>query len=154
MSNVIKKLPRPTEEVINEFRSVISEYCSYDSLSDEANFYLNKADELENSYDWSNIEFTDPITGKKGLKSLNGELVVSAQYDAFPRPCSHIVNPWEPIIAVLDGKYGMLSGKGDEEICVPFEYDYISFDPDKFEYIGRKDDYDEILNVNDDGCYL
>lgn len=153
MSNEVKKLPRPTEEVINEYEYVKSQFCGFDSsLSDEANAYLNRAGELENSYDWSNIEFTDPATGKKGLKSLLDDLVVSAQYDAFPSPCSHILNPWEPIIAVFDGKYGMLSGKGDEEICVPFEYDYISFDPNKYEYIGRKDDYEEIIHVNDDDC--
>ena len=26
---------------------------------------------LENCYDWSTVEFTDPATGKKGLKSIS-----------------------------------------------------------------------------------
>ena len=158
MSNEVKKLPRPTADVISEYESVVSIYSSFDpSWSDEANIYLNKAAELEDNYDWSNIEFTDPATGKKGLKSIRGEMVVSAQYDSFPSPCSYILNRWEPIIAVRDGKYGLLSGKGDEEVYVPFEYDHISPVPDDLKYIGRKDDSGEniiVFDYSDDGCYL
>ena len=79
---------------------------------------------LENCYDWSNVEFTDPATGKKGLKSIKGELVIPAQYDSFPNQGSLFLDPWEYIVAVKNGKYGILSGS-HAEVVVPFEYDDI-----------------------------
>lgn len=151
MENTNKNLPRPTAKVIKEYERVERELRGLDpSWSDEeANAYLGKEYELVNSYDWSNVEFTDPTTGKKGLKSIQGELVVSAKYDAFPSPGSYILDPWEPIIAILDGKYGVLSGKGDEEIHIPFEYGHIVYDFNRGGYIGRKGDQEGIIKIND-----
>ena len=71
---------------------------------------------LENCYDWSNVEFTDPATGKKGLKSIKGELVIPAQYDSFPNLGSLFLDPWEYIVAVKNGKYGILSGSHAEVV--------------------------------------
>ena len=151
MENTSKNLPRPTAEVINEYERVENELRGLDpSWSDEeANAYIGKEYELETSYDWSNVEFTDPATGKRGLKGIKGELIVSAQYDAFPSPGSYVLDPWEPIIAILDGKYGLLSGKGDEEIHIPFEYDHIVYDFNRGGYIGRKGDQEGIIKIND-----
>ena len=151
MENTNKNLPRPTAEVISEYERVESELRGLDpSWSDEeANAYLGKEYELETNYDWSNVEFTDPITGKKGLRGIKGELIVSAQYDAFSSPGSCVLDPWEPIIAILDGKYGLLSCKGDEEIYVPFEYEHIVYDFNRGGYIGRKGDQEGTIKMND-----
>lgn len=151
MENTNRKLSRPTAEVISEYERVYDELRGLDPTwtTEELNEYLGKEYELETNYDWSNVEFTDPITGKKGLKGIKGELIVSAQYDAFPSPGSCVLDPWEPIIAILDGKYGLLSGKGDEEIYVPFEYDHIVYDFNRGGYIGRKGDKEGTIKMND-----
>ena len=147
MTNNVKKLPRPTEEIIREYDEVSSDLAGLDPSwdEDEANATLRKWYELENSYVWSNIEFTDPATGKKGLKNVKGELMVPALYDSFPSPGTYI-DHWERIVAVLDGKYGMLDGKGSADIVVPFDYDFIS--NVNGDFVGRKGNHEESLNPN------
>lgn len=101
---------------------------------------------LENCYDWSNVEFTDPATGKKGLKSIKGELVIPAQYDSFPNLGSLFLDPWEYIVAVKNGKYGILSGS-HAEVVVPFEYDDIVHVNMKG-YVCRKGSQEKIVCPN------
>ena len=134
-----KKLPRPTAEVIKEYIEVSNKFDGLDPSwsDDEANEVLGRMNEFENNYDWSHVEFTDPITGKKGLKSVMDEPVVPALYDSFPSPGTRL-DPWEPIIAVLDGKYGVLDGRGGGEVIAPFEYDEIFYENNGRGYVGRK----------------
>lgn len=149
-----KKLPRPTEEVIKEYDEINSELAGLDPSwdEDEANAAIHKWLILEDSYDWSHVEFTDPLTGKKGLKSVMDEPVVPALYDSFPSPGTRL-DPWEPIIAVLDGKYGVLDGRGGGEVIAPFEYDDIFFDNSKGGYVGRKGNREEPVNFIDNDGY-
>lgn len=153
MNTTEQKLPKPTVEIVKEYEEVDRELDGLDPswTEEEANAAIRKWSELENSYDWSNVEFTDPTTGKKGLKNLKGELMVPALYDAFPEP-GVFFDPWEPIVAVLNGKYGILSGKGDAETLIPFEYDRIAFDDNRRVYVGHKGDQEEFVHPfgNDD----
>ena len=144
MTNNEKKLPKATMEIIKEYEEVYNECSGLDpSWTDEELKVLDRLYELENNYDWSNIEFTDPVTGKIGLKNVKGELMAPALYDAFPNPGTFI-DPWDPIAAILDGKYGLLDGKGHAEVLVPFEYDDID------SAYKRWHDPDSVIDFPDD----
>jgi hypothetical protein len=121
-----KNLPRPTAEVTSEYERVENELRGLDpSWSDEeANAYIGKEFELQTSYDWSNVEFTDPVTGKKGLKDVKGSIVIPALYDGFPRPGFYTYFE-EPIIAQCGGKYGFMSHTDSGEIMFDFVYDSV-----------------------------
>ena len=149
MENTNKNLPRPTAEVISEYERVENELRGLDPSwpEEELNAYLDKEYELETCYDWSNVEFTDPATGKKGLKSVKGELIVPALYDSFSSIGS-FTDDFGLIVAELDGKYGILSGTGSAELLVPFEYDSIVAIDDWNEYVARKGDHKEIIHIN------
>lgn len=149
MENTIKNLPRPTAEVISEYERVEDELRSLDPSwpEEKANAYLDKEYELRTCYDWSNVEFTDPATDKKGLKSVKGELIVPALYDSFSSLGS-FTDDFGPIVAELDGKYGILSGTGSAELLIPFEYDGIVAIDDWNEYVARKGDHEEVIHVN------
>lgn len=149
MTNNVKKLPRPTVEIIREYDEVSSDIAGLDPSwdEDEANATLHKWLELENSYDWSNIEFTDPATGKKGLKNVKGELMVPALYDSFPSPGTYI-DHWERIVAVLDGKYGILENNGYADVILPFEYDCIIPTDNWDDFTCRKDNHEEVINIS------
>ena len=146
MNNKANNLPRPTAEIIREYDMVDSELSGLDPSwsSEEANACIGKWDGLRDSYDWSNIEFIDPVTGKKGLKDLKGELIIPALYDAFSEPGLY-TDDRKLIVAIKDGKYGILSCTGSAEIIVPFEYDHIASTVNYNEYICRKGNLEETI---------
>ena len=77
-----KNLPKATPEIVKEYDELQQKLKGLDpSWTDkEANEVSNRIYELETNYDWFNVEFTDPVTGKKGLKTVAGELIAPAQY--------------------------------------------------------------------------
>ena len=83
--DVIKELPRATAELAREFDELMEKYEDYNYyLSDEPlDNITNRLNELHAGYDWSNYEFEDPNTGKKGVMDITGRILVPARYDGF-----------------------------------------------------------------------
>ena len=70
MQKVEKKLPKATAEIAREYDELQQKLNGPDlSWSDKVmKAASERLYELEKNYDWYNVEFTDPATGKKGLK--------------------------------------------------------------------------------------
>ena len=149
METTKDNLPRPSAEVIKEYEEVYHKLDGLDPswTDEEANAVIGKLNDLEASYDWSNFEFTDPATGKKGLLSVKGEQVVPALYDAFPCPGSYLINPHQPIIAVLNGKYGLLSGNAGGQVIKSFSYDSITPANNIFAFVVRKANQEWMISM-------
>lgn len=122
-----KNLPKATAEIVREYDELkkklngLNPSQSYDEMKATS----ERLCELENNYDWFNVEFTDPVTGKKGLKTVAGELIAPAQYDGFNELQSYIYSPHAPVIAIKDGKCGIIKGDGTGEQLCDFKFDDI-----------------------------
>ncbi len=122
-----KNLPKATPEIVKEYDKLQQKLKGLDpSWSDkEANAVTDRICELETNYDWFNVEFTDPITGKKGLKTVAGELIAPAQYDGFNELQSYVYSPHAPVIAIREGKCGIIKGDGSGQQLCDFKFDDI-----------------------------
>ena len=120
-------LPKATTEIVNEYNELQQKLKGLDPswLDKEANEVWNRINELKQQYDWFNVEFTDPITGKKGLKTVAGEVIAPAQYDGFNEFQSYVYSPHAPVIAIKDGKCGIVRGDGSGQQLCDFKYDDI-----------------------------
>lgn len=127
MSTNNKNLPKATVENVNEYNELKQKMNGIDpSMSDqEVNAISARLTELENDYDWFNVEFIDPATGKKGLKTVADEPVVPALYDGFNEYRSYIFSPHRPAIAIKDGKCGIIKGDGSGQQLCEFKFDSI-----------------------------
>ena len=122
-----KNLPKATPEIVKEYDELQQKLKGFDpSWSDkEANAVTDRIYELEQQYDWFNVEFTDPVTGKKGLKTVAGELIAPAQYDGFNELQSYVFSPHAPVIAIKDGNCGIVRGDGSGQQLCDFKFDDI-----------------------------
>ena len=122
-----KNLPKATPEIVKEYDELQQKLKGLDpSWTDkEANEVSNRIYELETNYDWFNVEFTDPVTGKKGLKTVAGELIAPAQYDGFNELQSYVYSPHAPVIAIKEGKCGIIKGDGSGQQLCDFKFDDI-----------------------------
>ena len=126
-----KKLPKATAEIVSEYNELKKILCAekFSSFSEKFKAASERMVELENSYDWFNFEFTDPVTEKKGLKTVTGEVIVPALYDGFCEFHSFLFEPHAPVIAVKNGKWGIVKGNGSgQEVC-EFKFDSIASAP-------------------------
>ena len=122
-----KNLPKATPEIVKEYDELQQKLKGFDpSWSDkEANAVTDRICELETNYDWFNVEFIDPVTGKKGLKTVAGELIAPAQYDGFNELQSYVFSPHAPVIAIKDGNCGIVRGDGSGQQLCDFKFDDI-----------------------------
>lgn len=153
MKKTEKKLPKATPEIVKEYNELQQRLDGLDpSWSDEeANAVINRVYELENSYDWFNVEFTDPATGKKGLKTVAGEVIAPALYDGFNEYHSYVCTPHAPVVAIKDGKCGIIKGDGSGEQLCEFKFDSIRcvlFSSLFRAYWGGVEDCFGIIDVN------
>jgi tetrahydromethanopterin S-methyltransferase subunit G len=127
MSTNANKLPKATVEIVNEYNELQQKMKGIDpSMSDqEVNAISARLNELQQQYDWFNVEFTDPVTGKKGLKTVAGELIAPAQYDGFNELQSYLYSPHAPVIAIKEGKCGIVRGDGSGQQLCDFKFDDI-----------------------------
>ena len=127
MQKVEKKLPKATAVIVREYDELQQKLNGLDpSWSDEeVNAASKRLTELEEEYDWFNVEFTDSATGKKGLKTVAGEVVVPALYDDFFEFQNYTFAPHAPAIAVKDGKCGIVKGDGSGQQLCDFKFDTI-----------------------------
>lgn len=123
----IKIRPKATKEVVKEYDEIVKalKTLNFDDDYDQISILEKRIHELEESYDWFNIPFTDPSTGKMGMKDVSGQLVVPAKYDDFAEFRSYMHSPYAPVIVIKDGKFGIVKGDGSgQELCA-CKYDYI-----------------------------
>ena len=127
MQKVEKKLPKATAEIVREYDELQQKLNGLDpSWSDEeVKAASERLYELENNYDWFNVEFTDPATGKKGLKTVSGEVIAPALYDGFNEFHSYTFAPHSPVIAIKGGKCGIVKGDGSGLQLCDFKFDFI-----------------------------
>ena len=126
-----KTLPRANAELAEEYSKLMEKYEDYDfTLSYKESQELEKRiSELHDSYDWNNYEFTDPATGKKGVKDVTGQILVPANYDGFTFIGSYQLGHDLPKAAIKDGKYGFVTGDGSGKELTPFRYNGLEWDP-------------------------
>ena len=72
-----QNLPRPTVEQLNEFDQLKAKLRDSELQGADYDEVVAKSNELISSYDWNNYEFTDPATGKKGVKNAAGQILLS-----------------------------------------------------------------------------
>ena len=149
MQKVEKKLPKATAEIVREYDELQQKLNGLDpSWSDEeVNAISARLTELENNYDWFNVEFTDPATGKKGLKTVSGEVIAPALYDGFNEFHSYTFAPHSPVIAIKDGKYGIVKGDGSGLQLCDFKFDFIQSLPFCSLFVARWDGEKERFGI-------
>ena len=129
MKNQEINLPRPTIEVLNAFDQLQAQLASH-QLDDEASEEVtNKLNKLIESYNWDNYEFTDPVTGKKGVKNPAGQIIVPAEYEAFTFVGDRNVFNLSKIAAKKDGKFGIVKADGSNAVLCDFRFDFLMWDP-------------------------
>ena len=118
-----KNLPRPTVEQLNEFDQLRASLNDLQGAAyDET---INKLNNLISSYDWDNYEFTDPATGKKGVKNAAGQILIPAEYDRFTFLGDHNVFDLSHLAAEKDGKFGVVSADGSGKVLCDFRFDVL-----------------------------
>ena len=122
-----KNLPKATPEIVKEYDELQQKLKGLGpSWTDkEANAVWDRINELEQNYDWFNVEFADPITGKKGLKTIAGEVIAPALYDGFYEYHNYVFTPHAPVIAIKNGKCGIVKGDGSGQQLCEFKFDAI-----------------------------
>ena len=144
-----KNLPKATAEIVREYDELQQKLNGLDpSWSDEeVNAISARLTELENNYDWFNVEFTDPTTGKKGLKTVSGEVIAPALYDGFNEFHSYTFAPHSPVIAIKDGKCGIVKGDGSGLQLCDFKFDFIQSLPFCSLFVARWDGEKERFGI-------
>jgi hypothetical protein len=75
-----------------------------------------------------NQVFTDEKTGKKGLRDVEGTVLVPALYDEFPEVGSYDFFHKRPHVARLGDKYGIVAADGTGKPLTEFIYDSLAWD--------------------------
>ena len=139
-----KKLLRPTSEVVKKVQNCL-EVLKKLEMNDE---YWEAAKELntyQQEWDWSNYTFTDPTTGKMGVKDVTGKVLVPAEYDDFNFIGAYEFYHETPKPAKKDGKWGLVSGNGTNQVLADFKYDRLAIYPytSLFDFYadGKKDTF-------------
>lgn len=108
-----KQLPKPTAAILAH-RTTLEKESKQDELLD-----------LLNSYDWSCEVFEE--NGKYGLKSCVGKVLLPAKFDNFKALANVHVNEGQKMVAMQDGKYGILRADGIGKWIVAPEFDEIGY---------------------------
>ena len=120
-----KNLPSPTTEIVKEYDELVRQMQEKEKAHENTDAIVDRLGELMAPYDWFNEEFTDPATGKKGQKTVAGEVVLPALYDAIAERYNYTFNPHEPVPVCKDGKWGIVKGDGSGEELCEFKFDVI-----------------------------
>lgn len=89
---------------------------------------LNEIEQMAEHYDWDNQVFTDEKTGKKGLRGVDGTVLVPALYDEFLMVGSYRLFHKRPHVARLGDKYGIVAADGTGKPLTAFIYDSLEWD--------------------------
>jgi hypothetical protein len=125
------KLPKVTYQILQEYNELQNRLKGLDPswLDEEVNAVADRIYELEEQYNWLNEEFTDPTTGKKGVKDVAGEILIPARYDGFNTLGCYFNMHRFPHAALKDGKYGIVKADGSGKELSDFCFDLLSWQP-------------------------
>lgn len=136
-----QKLPRPTVELMNEHNQLM-EQMGFDAIAiqgTEKDVIVARINELASLYNWDDYEFTDPITGKKGVKDAAGQILIPAEYEEFPQLGNRHSFCLPHMAAKKDGKFGIVEADGTGKVLADFRFDYLIFRPHTTMYQGYWD---------------
>lgn len=134
MEKQINKLMRATAEQAHEYDELLNQAKAIGSSNyDELSKLQEKVLKMETSFDWSNSEFTDPETGKKGVKDVTGRILIPALYDEFHYIGSYVQGHTIPKAARKGELWGIVAGDGSGKELSDFRFKDLQWDV----YIGR-----------------
>ena len=117
----------PTKEVIEQYEKDVA--AAMRLTDDQAQLNeLNEIEQMAEHYDWSNQVFIDEATGKKGLRGVDGRVLIPALYDEFPMVGSYRLFHKRPHVARLGDKYGIVAADGTGKPLTAFIYDSLEWD--------------------------
>ena len=116
-----------TKEVIEQYQKDLA--TAMQTKDDLAQLnQLNEIEQMAEHYDWNNQVFVDEKTGKKGLRGVDGTVLVPALYDEFPMVGSYRLFHKRPHVARLGNKYGIVAADGTGKPLTAFIYDSLEWD--------------------------
>ena len=123
MNYELNKVSATVLSRLNELKKNIEVYEPNLSKDDEERLYTLKDEyfKLMHQYDWSNIEFEE--NGKKGLKDVEGNILVPAIYDGFTEKETYFSKGL--VAAKKDGKVALVKTDGTGKAMTGFDYHYI-----------------------------
>ena len=117
----------PTQEVIDQYKKDVASILRMKDDMAQLNA-INEIEQMAEYYDWTNQIFTDETTGKKGLRDVEGTILVPALYDDFPEVGSFRLFHKRPHVARKGDKYGIVAADGTGRIFTAFIYDSLKWD--------------------------
>ena len=116
-----------TKEVIEQYEKDVT--AAMRLTDDQAQLNeLNEIEQMAEHYDWDNQIFIDEATGKKGLRGVDGRVLIPALYDEFPMVGSYRLFHKRPHVARLGNKYGIVAADGTGKPLTAFIYDHLEWD--------------------------
>lgn len=128
MNKEENNLPRPTVEQLNEFDQLKEKLRDPQLEGKPYDDTIAQINDLISSYDWDNYEFTDPATGKKGVKNAAGQILVPAEFERFTFLGDHHVFNLPHLAAMKDGKFGVVAADGTGKVICDFRFDVLIWD--------------------------
>lgn len=116
-------LPRATAEMAQRYNEMLK-IDMIELNSDQLATLNEEYADMEENYDWYNYEFTDPITGKVGVKDVAGDILVPALYDGACYFEHYMGRPHAPHVMMRDGKCGIVAADGSGQEFTKFDYEY------------------------------
>lgn len=116
-----------TKEVIEQYKNDIAAAMQLKDELAQLNA-LGDAEQMAEHYDWDNQVFTDEKTGKKGLRDVEGTVLVPALYDDFTEIGSCRLFHKRPHVVQQGDKYGIVAADGTGKPLTAFIYDYLTWD--------------------------
>ena len=124
-----KKIPKPSVETLNEFDELCKKSQDPQLTSEQYQEVINHVNEIIETYNLDNYVFTDPATGKKGVKNPAGQVLIPAKYEDFTFVGDHNVFPLPHMAAKKDGKYGVVAADGTGTVLCDFLFDLLLWSP-------------------------
>lgn len=116
-----------TKEVLEQYQKDLAAAMQISDDLAQLN-ELNEIEQMAEHYDWDNQVFVDEKTGKKGLRGVDGTVLVPALYDEFPMVGSYRLFHKRPHVARLGDKYGIVAADGTGKPLTAFIYDSLEWD--------------------------
>ena len=124
-----KNLPRPSVETLNEFDELCKKSQDPQLTSEQYQEVINHVNEIIETYNLDNYVFTDPATGKKGVKNPAGQVLIPAEYEDFTFVGDHHVFPLPHMAAKKNGKFGVVAADGTGTVLCDFRFDLLLWSP-------------------------
>jgi hypothetical protein len=124
-----KKLPQPSVEVLNQFDELCRQSRDPQLSEEQFDGLMNQLNEIITSYDLENYVFTDPATGKQGVKNPAGQVLIPAEYDGFTFVGDHNVFPLSHMAAKKGDKWGVVMADGTNTVLCDFRFDLLIWNP-------------------------